>query len=535
MVTSLYTMNGVVKIMCYKMICSAKKCMKYWTGEQEMIFRSSDHICAGYEVGWHFVNSMRNVKCDFEGFCKQMTCTYQQISSNSAFMSPGEFIRWFFSWASHQKLEFRQQCIGCGSDPKALVGYSVRIDTKTSSQNSSPFEEFKGERLLYSKHGKLDRCFLPDKNEEDPKITQEARLHLQWLCKGVLGKEREEILADDADRRLDKLMQTFPEPCKALLVMFTNGSLCTTKSLAAAQLLYELGSHAPLRSFVPHHLLHSLSDFIKAETITNETLEEFILFCNRESFLVSTFLRAFHNDNRIQCEAAVFLDYICRAIKRLHVNDKGPVACNLIKGSYNPAKNGRAYYFEEYGRQAREAKKFRKRLKEINIVNPPSDNCCSSNHPSLSLWFCPLHGHCWGFHFSKGEDEGLKDPFDSLHTHLKHAPDIILHDLACELEEYCLDREAGFFRATKFYHNVFHEGSLKCSDVYDSRRMLGTRVYDSSIFEEFDSFMETIKSVSNNISRLQLTFLVQFLFKFWNDERRTLFINKVKIAAFGAK
>ena len=58
----------------------------------------------------------------------------------------------------------------------------------------------------------------------------------------------------------------------------------------------------------------------------------------------------------------------------------------------------------------------------------------------MFLWFCPKHGHCYGFHIGNGSG-GQKDAAYSLYTHLPEAPEILLYDFTCGLEEYCLKRE----------------------------------------------------------------------------------------------
>ena len=52
--------------------------------------------------------------------------------------------------------------------------------------------------------------------------------------------------------------------------------------------------------------------------------------------------------------------------------------------------------------------------------------------------------------------EGCKDPCASLYNHLKQAPKILFLDFACGTEEYGMNREAGLFKQTKFYHDIFH-------------------------------------------------------------------------------
>ena len=53
--------------------------------------------------------------------------------------------------------------------------------------------------------------------------------------------------------------------------------------------------------------------------------------------------------------------------------------------------------------------------------NPEVDDPCKKYYPNVSfggygymfLWFCPMHGHSYGFHLITSA-EGRKDPFSSL-------------------------------------------------------------------------------------------------------------------------
>ena len=63
--------------------------------------------------------------------------------------------------------------------------------------------------------------------------------------------------------------------------------------------------------------------------------------------------------------------------------------------------------------------------KEKNVLfddRPEVDDPYSKLFPKVScagfgymfLWFCPIHGHCYGFHLISG-GEGRNDPFASLY------------------------------------------------------------------------------------------------------------------------
>ena len=131
----------------------------------------------------------------------------------------------------------------------------------------------------------------------------------------------------------------------------------------------------------------------------------------------------------------------------------------------NPAKFGRTYYFTEHGRQIRKVRVFRvdrDRKKDVNF-DGTRRNLCSKKCPHISkrdvsylfLWFWLQNGHCYGFHVIPGA-EGRKDPAASLYTHIEKASDVIMYDFCSGLSEYVHNKQSGFFKNTRFFHDVFH-------------------------------------------------------------------------------
>ena len=111
--------------------------------------------------------------------------------------------------------------------------------------------------------------------------------------------------------------------------------------------------------------------------------------------------------------------------------------------------------------------------------------------PFMFLWFCPNHWHCYGFHIVNGS-EGRKDPAYSLYTHLSEALEILFYDFTCGLEEYCLNREAGYFKNTRLYHNIFYGYSHGCSPLYSCKDLIVFGGINTSICEQFNSFLPCV-------------------------------------------
>ena len=82
------------------------------------------------------------------------------------------------------------------------------------------------------------------------------------------------------------------------------------------------------------------------------------------------------------------------------MKDVSPSSPDNILEPYNPPLRGRALYFTEHGGKIRNTRKF--------TIDEEKDtpSTCNKKYPVvgkkgttyLFLWFCGLHGHCYGYH-----------------------------------------------------------------------------------------------------------------------------------------
>ena len=200
-------------------------------------------------------------------------------------------------------------------------------------------------------------------------------------------------------------------------------------------------------------------------------LSNHLLKYNRSiSELIST--SAINNTTGFPSNAVLsHLEYLATAVKNLHNEDVSP--CNAeMADSYNPPKYGPAFYFQNHSQQIRKMRCFliyNERKKNLNFDDAPAE-VCSKIFPQVSktgmtylfIWFCPDHGHCLGFHTIPGS-ERRKDPAAVLYIHKELPPKIVFYDHGCSLSEYVKNRESGFFKNTRFYHDIFYGFTHKCS------------------------------------------------------------------------
>lgn len=142
----------------------------------------------------------------------------------------------------------------------------------------------------------------------------------------------------------------------------------------------------------------------------------------------------------------------------------------------------------------------------------------------MFLFFCPTHGHCYGFHIVNGA-EGRRDPMHAMYSYLPEAPKIVFYDFACQLEEYCLNRESGFFAETVFFHDTFHGYGHKCPPCYRSSSMAAKK-FNESICEQFNAFLQNLKGSAKHMNQTNFTFFTQFMIDIWNERKREAFEEK---------
>ena len=126
-ISTLYTMNGPVRIKACKIKCRSGVCEIVWNGEKENVFRSTAKLCAGDEIGWDFVEHVLKTKCSFTAYVELMDATYKRLGHTEKFMSAPSFRHWFKCWASYQHREFRKPCFGCGDKIEALASDGTMI------------------------------------------------------------------------------------------------------------------------------------------------------------------------------------------------------------------------------------------------------------------------------------------------------------------------------------------------------------------------------------------------------------------------
>mgnify|MGYP001560562913 FL=1 len=327
--------------------------------------------------------------------------------------------------------------------------------------------------------------------------------------------------------QLKALIMSQEEPVKTFLVRFLKKDDMPPKTYQASlDVLLQLSGDSSLSaSFSVPYLDHLLSicDSMDMGYPFPKLLAKLDLYSPKVKILIQSCVEE-------NCTHLIgsFLRYLIRRVQAIFDRDSSDQAQEIL-GSHNPP-SGTCYYFTQSGNQVRQAPNYNIKLegkgKFVYDQRPEVDGVCTKDYPYQSLggfgymafFFCPLHGHCYGFHLIDGQ-EGRKDVFNALYKYKPTAPKEMFYDFACQLNEFCLNREPEYFKLTRFFHDLFHGYPHKCGDCFRADKIMGLGGLDTEICEQFNSYLGCIKFTGSHLSQEHMMLLTQFMVCLWNREK----------------
>ena len=159
-----------------------------------------------------------------------------------------------------------------------------------------------------------------------------------------------------------------------------------------------------------------------------------------------------------------------------------------------------------------------------------SDAACNkyANHrnrfmPGVMLIFCLDHGTYRGCHVMHNH-ESPRTLFELFYSRWQVAPAVICYDNACNLAKFCLAREYGFFKRTKFVIDRLHFYShTRCSPVYNPYLHHDLDGANTQLCEQFNKDLRGLKTQLVNFSWSPWLFHLQaFIFMASQKRNRAL-------------
>ena len=452
-----------------------------------------------------------------------MTRRYQTTNIMAGpFISTNTFISWFFCWIAAFKIDFCQEHNPwCENKPPILAcdGTHISVSIRNLNLRMPVMEPDLPHVTLKAQHKRNDWLLIRDAS---------SRKHLKYLCRKYLKKTKEKELIDEElelTRTQEMLAKVFSEnkfdehgneiqpPQQELyeaLLVFT-GNIPMHKEIVniLARLLFMLSGDATMSSVAPFPC-HNLLGECCTDVLNNRLQDGNTHKLKKYTIELAQLLVCGQKYNCTQF-AVDFCTCLLRKIRNVHQHNRPAPTVQAKPNTYDPS-SGCAYYLTESGEQVRNMPTYyvsgHKNAKNANFDDMPEvDAACSKLFPKISrsgfgylfLWFCPVHGHSYGFHLIGG-GEGRKDPFSSLYKYCAHMPENIFYDFACQLSEYCLNREPELVKNTRFWHDLFHSIGHLCGVNFKSGRVLGLEGVNTEICEQVNSFLQCIKYTGAHLS-----------------------------------
>ena len=523
--------------------CRRGTCVIEYNPDDDSVFFWSRCTCFSDDIGYLFLHHVLTMKCSFTAFCQNITVRYRIYDLNAApFVSVATFIKWFFSWAAALPFDFKEDIDPwCRHSPKMLAGDGTHVGVTLRQMTITPIEQAEEQEEVATLHRRYDRVLLYQDDSCSPQELRAARNHLKDICKRVMGERVEMPVNEDAVNHLLLKVCLAPEVRK-LVEGLVKRSFEHNVLISVADVLFVLGCDAPVSALLPYNCIDVVREVVRnlqLATAPNDCLESL----NSISPELKRLLRAANITHCQEDKTIVynFVLYLCDRVLHVHSRDKDAPVPVPVPGSFRPS-SGVAYNFTPTGEQVRKLPRYQinKETRQNQHDDPPAEEeRCRKVYPQVSrggysymfLWFCPVHGHCYGFHLISG-GEGRKDPFSSLFKYMERAPEVVFYDNACQLSEYCLNREPAFFKNTRFFHDCFHGFTHKCAKTFRSARLPSLKV-NSEICEQFNSRLQCIKYTGTHLSQARFVFLTQLVLHFWNQEKTQLFRKKLEVACQG--
>ena len=538
---TLYTRIGAIPCHAYNLKCKSGKCQINFdeTAAEQSIFFYSNLTCAGDEIGWDFVSLVEKTKTSFTAYCTEMTRRYQTNKVNAPkFMSGNTFVNWFFSWLSAMKIDFRKEIDPwCGHDPKVLAcdGTHIGVNIKNMLLDK-PVIMPDTKEVLNAKHRRKQRAIIEE---------NESRIHLRYLSNKELNKlKQDEFLEQHQEQfrtlHLLQVLENMDEKKPGLynfVRVFVDKTAPQDMLSWMAKILHMLSGDAAPSSVAPFRAHESILHVCSMHNIDHQLLTDLKQYSFEMAQLM--ILADRHNRRPLVEE---FLLYIIDHIESVHNNNKDPPPAVPIQGSYNPP-GGVAYYFSPTGEQLRKMPNYKigDSSAKLNFDDlPVVHGACTKNYPGISyggfgymfIWFCPIHGHTYGFHLIAG-GEGRRDPFCSLFKYKKTMPQDLFYDFACSLSEFALNREPNLFRNTRFWHDLFHALGHVCGQNFKSGRVVGLEGINTEICEQVNSYLQCIKYTASHLSQEHFMFFTQFFLYMLNCRKTEAFKQQITVAYQG--
>ena len=268
--------------------CVSNNCVREWDGASDCIFRFTQATCAGYEIGWEFVDAVSTSGQTFSGFVTVINNRYKRRDRNAtSFMSVPVFIDWFFAWISHMEIDFRQPCYWCGGKSNILACDGTKIGIGFKNTFVKPIERPEKLELVETKLKRLDRCFLFNTRENEPRYFQKCRKDLECCCRHIISNRPEDKLEPQIFHNISESITDVISPygqCSFSRMAGLSGECSDAEKKALAKFFILLSSDSSMDTVIPFRCCAEVSEMTKGCLNGNLSTTDFQVFIHRSKY-----------------------------------------------------------------------------------------------------------------------------------------------------------------------------------------------------------------------------------------------------------
>ena len=128
------------------------------------------------------------------------------------------------------------------------------------------------------------------------------------------------------------------------------------------------------------------------------------------------------------------------------------------------------------------------------------------------------HGFVYASFIIK-QAEGRNEPFTFMTCYLKKAPEVVIYDNACNLQDYCLSRAPMFFRETRFFVDSFHWlNHESCGVGYKIKDHIDPwlKSINTQAAEQNNAALKNYKSMMTRMSQKSFMTVLKTFMCYWN-------------------
>ncbi len=495
-------------------------CTLVYDGQQDGIFPFSRQSCVALRLLYRYIDQLVTLGMTIDGYVRSLQIDYERYCPGPSipFMSIPQFRKVYYAFGSRLKQIWCFMCPTCQDHPDILVGDATSATMQKRFYEGSPLTAWDTSLPVHARpHTRQQRCFAGD----------EIRRLLQSAAAMLSGESPDPecltALTDDcASLHNDENFQISP----FILYIAGNASILSEHDRkAVSTCLKDLASDSPVCAYVPVDVIAICKRMLERSSNARSFLEQDADVFGTSAPLLAGMLRAMHDGQlhgtNLQPSCVSLIAHLVRRaslcvsggnIAPMHVPLAAPSclsdAC-LKSGTCSGLAivRGRPQYTLD-------------QAKDVTACRHSFDKGSGGSHRTggIFTWFCK-HMVCYAFFLIPGA-EGRDEAFSFLTTHFKEAPKVVVYDFACALQDYCLNREPGFFRDTRFVVDRFHWFNHQaCARSYNADLYADVAFLNTQIAEQCNSALAKIKASVGQMTQAHFMFTVRLFLNHWNKRK----------------